>query len=134
MVATWIGMTVGAILGFGLARRFGQPFAVWFSSEEDLEGMQQISERFGPAILVLTRAVPVFAEASVLVAGIHQLSWRRFLLAVSLSNFGIAIAYAGFGDLAEQNQWFPLAMAIAIAMPVAFAMMARRWLPGSDAR
>lgn len=133
-LATWIGMNAGALIGFGLARRFGRAFALWFSSVEDLERMHQVSERFGPTVLVLTRAIPVFAEASVLIAGIHRLSWRRFLPAVALSNLGIAIAYAGFGDFAEQHQWLPLALAIAIALPVLFAAAARRWLPGDRSR
>lgn len=128
-LATWIGMNLGALIGFGLARRFGRPFALWFSNAHDLERMRQISERFGPPVLVLTRAIPVFAEASVLIAGIHRLSWRRFLPAILLSNFGIAIAYAAFGDFAEQHQWLPLALAIAIAMPVLFAVLARHWMP-----
>ena len=91
--------------------------------------MRHVSDRFGPFVLVLTRAMPVFAEASVLIAGIHQLSWRRFLPAVFLSNLGIAIAYAAFGDLAHQHHWLPFALAVAIAIPVLVAAAAQRLLP-----
>ena len=62
-------------------------------------------------------------------AGIHQLAWQRFLPAIVVSNLGIAIAYAAFGDYAERNQWLPLALAISIAVPVVVAGLARRWLP-----
>ena len=126
-LATWIGMNLGAVFGFALARRWGQPFALWFSRGEDLERMQHISDRFGPAVLVLTRAVPVFAEASVLIAGIHRLSWKRFLPAVFLSNLGIGLAYSAFGDFAEQHEWLPLALGVAIAIPVLVAAIAQ-WL------
>ena len=84
-LATWIGMNLGAIIGFAMARRWGKPFAVWFSKEEDLERMRIVSDRYGPFVLVLTRAMPVFAEATVLIAGIHQLAWRRFLPAAGTS-------------------------------------------------
>ena len=94
--------------------------------------MRQLSARYGPLVLVLTRAVPVFAEASVLIVGIHRLSWRRFLPVVLLSNLGIALAYAAFGDLAEQHQWLPLALAVSIAVPVLVAVAARRWIPGDE--
>jgi uncharacterized membrane protein YdjX (TVP38/TMEM64 family) len=127
--ATWIGMNLGAVLGFALARRWGQPFALWFSSGDDLARMKTISDRFGPLVLVLTRAMPVFAEASVLIAGIHRLSWRRFLPAVVLSNLGIAVAYAAFGDYAEQHKWLPLALGVAVAVPVLVAAVAQRFLP-----
>ncbi|WP_442510694.1 TVP38/TMEM64 family protein [Novipirellula sp. SH528] len=128
-IATWVGMNLGAIIGFALARRWGQPFALWFSSGEDLERMQGISDRYGPYVLAITRAVPVFAEASVLIAGIHQLSWRRFLPAVLLSNLGIAIAYSVFGDFAERHQWLPLALGVSVAIPVLVAAAAKRYLP-----
>lgn len=128
-LATWIGMNLGAVIGFALARRFGQPVALWFSKPEDLERMHGISDRFGPTVLVLTRAMPVFAEASVLIAGIHRLSWRKFTPAIVLSNLGIALAYSALGDYAERNQWLPLALAVAIAVPVLVAAVARRYLP-----
>ena len=128
-IATWIGMNLGATIGFALARRWGKPFALWFSKGEDLDRMRQVSDRYGPFVLVLTRAIPVFAEASVLIAGIHRLSWRRFLPAVILSNLGIAIAYSAFGDFAERHQWLPLALAVSVAIPVIVAAAARRFLP-----
>jgi uncharacterized membrane protein YdjX (TVP38/TMEM64 family) len=128
-LATFAGMNLGAVLGFALARRYGHPFALWFSKGEDLQRMRQVSDRYGPLVLVLTRAVPVFAEASILIAGIHRLSWRRFLPAVLLSNLGIAIAYAAFGDYAERHQWLPLALGVAIAVPVLVAAIAKRYFP-----
>lgn len=128
-LATFIGMNLGAVIGFALARRYGHSFALWFSKGEDLQRMQQISEQYGPSVLVLTRALPVFAEASILIAGIHRLSWRRFLPAVLLSNLGISIAYAAFGDYAERHQWLPLALAVAIAVPVLVAAVAKRFFP-----
>ncbi len=133
-LATWLGMTLGATLGFALARKWGQPFALWFSRAEDLDRMQHVSRLYGPAILIMTRAIPVFAEASVLMAGIHQLTWRRFMPAIVLSNLGIAIAYSWFGDFAEEHQWLPFALAVSIAIPVLVAALARRWLPSDSQR
>ena len=130
-LASWIGMTIGAVIGFALARRFGQPFALWMSRAEDLQRMQGLSDRFGPAVLVISRGVPVLAEASVLLMGMHQLSWRRFLPAVLLSNLGIAFAYSAFGDYAEKHQWLPLALGVSIALPVLLATMMSRFLSGS---
>lgn len=128
-LASWIGMTLGAVIGFALARRWGRPFALWMSSEEDLERMHRLSQRFGPAVLIVGRGVPVLAEASVLLMGIHRLSWRRFMPAVLLSNLGIAFAYSAFGDFAEHNQWLPLALGVSIALPVLLATMVSRFLP-----
>ena len=131
-VTTWLGMNAGAAVGFALARRWGEPFAAWFSKPDDLECMRQLSEQYGPLVLVLARAVPVFAEASVLIVGIHRLSWRRFLPAVALSNLGISVAYAAFGDIAKEHQWLPLALGVSVAIPVLVAAAAQRWLPRND--
>ena len=130
-LATWVGMNLGAVIGFGLARRYGQPLALWFSKEEDLQRMRHVSNEYGPFVLVLTRAMPVFAEASVLISGIHRLSWQRFLPAVVLSNLGIAIAYSALGDYAERHQWLPLALGVAIAVPILVAGIAKRFFPAS---
>ncbi|OUX51416.1 MAG: hypothetical protein CBE43_04060 [Rhodopirellula sp. TMED283] len=128
-LATWLGMNSGAMLGFALARRYGRKFALYFSQGRDLERIRKVSDRYGPLVLVLTRAMPVFAEASVLMAGIHQLAWRRFMPAIIGSNLGIAIAYAAFGDYAERHQWLPLALTFSVAVPIVVAGLARRWLP-----
>lgn len=128
-LATWLGMNSGAIIGFALSRRYGRAFALYFSRGRDLERIREINDRYGPLVLVVARAMPVFAEASVLMAGIHQLAWRRFLPAIVSSNLGIAIAYAAFGDYAERNQWLPLALAISVVVPVVVAGLAQRWLP-----
>ncbi|MBC8354893.1 MAG: VTT domain-containing protein [Planctomycetes bacterium] len=131
-LASWIGMSLGAVIGFVLARKWGRPFALWLSSEEDLARMHGLSERFGPAVLIVGRGVPVLAEASVLLMGVHRLSWRRFLPAVLFSNLVIAFAYSAFGKFAEENQWLPLALGVSIALPVLLATMVARFLPTSN--
>lgn len=131
-LATWVGMNLGAVIGFALARTWGQPFALYFSKPGNLARMQRISDRFGPMILVITRAMPVFAEASVLISGMHALAWRKFLPAIVLSNLGISVAYCAFGEYAQKNQWLPLALGVSIAIPVVIAGVAGKWLPGID--
>ncbi len=131
--AAWVGMTLGAVIGFAIARRWGRPVALWFTKADDLQRMQHVSERYGPMVLALCRAVPVFAEASVLIVGIHRLSWRRFLPTVMLSNLGIALAYVLLGEFAQKHGWLPLALGVSIALPVVMAAAARRWVPNENA-
>lgn len=133
-LATWCGMNLGAAAGFFVARIWGQPLALWFTREADLERARELNEQYGPALLVVTRAMPVLAEASVLMAGVHGMTWRRFLPAIALSNLGIAVAYAGFGDYAEQRQWLPFALGVAVAIPVVIASAGRWLLPRTAER
>lgn len=124
--ATWLGMTVGATLGFALAKIFGRRIAIRFSSEQDLDKMDQATARYSGIVLIATRGLPILAEASVLVVGIHGLSWYRFLIPVSLANLVIATAYTIFGYYANEHEFLPAALAISVAIPVAATGLIRK--------
>jgi uncharacterized membrane protein YdjX (TVP38/TMEM64 family) len=126
--ASWVGMSAGAVVGFGLARRYGRPLAERLAAADDLARLDRLAARAGPALVVLTRAVPVLAEASVLLLGVNRLAWRRFLPALLASNLGIALAYAAFGEAAGEQEWLPIALGISAAAPLAVTGMARWWL------
>lgn len=130
----WIGMNLGAALGFALARYFGQPLARRLSRPEHLERMQRLNSRYGPGILIAFRAVPVLAEATVLLAGMHQLAWPRFLLPITLANLGIAFAYAAFGSHAAQQQWLPVALGVSLAIPLLLTAIGQAWLARRDGK
>ena len=125
--ASWIGMNLGAAIGFGVARRWGRAVAERLAGNNELERMDRLSRTMGPAILVVTRTIPVVAEASVLLLGVHQLSWRRFLPAVALANFGIALGYSALGQQAEKNHWLIVALCISASLPLALAALLRGW-------
>ncbi len=127
-LASWLGMTLGAIIGFYLAKTWGRSLAVRFSSADDLQRMDQLGQRYGSWILIITRALPVLAEAAVLLMGTTRLAWRQFLPAVMLSNLGIAAIYSVLGHLAKAQGELPLALAASIALPLAAATIARRWM------
>jgi uncharacterized membrane protein YdjX (TVP38/TMEM64 family) len=125
-IASWFGMTVGATCGFALARRYGRTIVLWFTREAEIERMQNAADRWGVLVLVVTRGLPIVAEASVLLFGLHKLSWCRFLPAMSLSNLGIALAYAAFGHWAQQHSWLPIALGISVALPLLIVLIAQR--------
>jgi uncharacterized membrane protein YdjX (TVP38/TMEM64 family) len=127
-MASWLGLTIGAVLGFALARLFGRPLAERFAKSEDLNRLDLVAQLFGSRILVATRALPVLAEASVLLFGTTQLAWRKFLPAVMLSNLGIASVYALLGHFAQSRGELPLALGASIAVPVLAATSARWFL------
>jgi uncharacterized membrane protein YdjX (TVP38/TMEM64 family) len=129
--AAWLGMTLGAVLGFAIAKRWGRTVALWFTGPQDLDRLERLTNTYGSAVLVLLRAVPVLAEASVLLVGIHNLPWRRFLPPIVLSNLGLALAYAAFGQFANRHQWLPPALSVSVALPLLLTLAVRRWLPST---
>jgi uncharacterized membrane protein YdjX (TVP38/TMEM64 family) len=130
--ASWLGMTLGAMLGFYLAKTWGRALAVRLASQHDLEQMDQLGRHYGAWIVVFTRALPVLAEAAVLLAGATQLAWRQFLPGLMLSNLGIAVVYSMLGAWAQTQHQLPLALGASIALPVLAATIARRFLPAND--
>ena len=125
--ASWLGMSLGAVIGFALARALGPPLVASLTRSADRERTSRLIERFGPLLLVLGRGVPVLAEATVLLFGMHGLTWRRFLPPVLLANLGLALAYSALGELAERYHSLPLALAVAIALPVLMVAAFRVW-------
>jgi uncharacterized membrane protein YdjX (TVP38/TMEM64 family) len=130
-LASWVGMTLSAVVGFAVAYRWGWPFARLFTNEDDLERMRRANDRYGPMFLLMVRGVPVLAEASVLLVGITRLPWRRFLPPILVSNLVISLVYAAFGEFAAANERLPLAVGVAIAVPVLLAIAVRRKLSES---
>jgi len=120
--AAWLGMTAGAVIGFALARLLGRPLALRLSAEDQLERIDALSARYGPGLLILARAVPVLAEASVLFFGTTGLPWRRFLVPVALGNLVIALGYAALGHWVA----LPIAVPLALAIPAALFLAAAR--------
>ena len=129
-VASWVGLSLGAIGGFGLARLFGEPLARRFSEADDVARMSDFARRHGPTALVLTRALPILAEACVLMLGAGRLSWRRFLPPMLASNAILALTYAACGAYFRDSNAFPVAIIASGAIPLIAALMIRRlWKP-----
>ena len=126
--ASWLGMTLGASIGFSLARALGRPFAVRRASAEDLDRMADLTRRFGPTALILTRAIPILAEACVLLTGATGMSWRRFLVPVSAANLVISVTYAAFGVYFKGHDALLSAVIASGLAPLAALWCVRRWL------
>ena len=123
--ASWVGMTLGGIAGFLPARLLGRWAAVRLSNTAELDRIDRLSRRFGPLVIVLTRPIPVLAEASVLALGTTDLPWSRFLVPLMLSNLGIAAVYSALGHLVR----LPIALAASIAIPLLALIVARKIWP-----
>ena len=122
-IASFVGLMLGAVIGFGLARLVGRPLLHRMTGPDDLERIDRLSEHLGATVLIVTRPLPILAEAAVLFFGATGLSWRRFLVPVTLVNLVIAGAYAALGRWVH----LPLALTLSIALPVTATFLARRW-------
>lgn len=126
-LASWIGLSMGAIGGFGLARSFGEKLVRRFTEAEDVERLTGFTKRFGPTSLVLTRALPILAEACVFLVGTGGLSWSRFLPTMLLSNAVLTLTYAACGAYFRNSDSFLIAVVASGTLPLLVALALRRW-------
>jgi uncharacterized membrane protein YdjX (TVP38/TMEM64 family) len=127
-MSSWLGMTVGAFGGFGLAKLLGKPFAKRFAEPEDLERIEGVAARFGPVALLITRPLPILAEACVLLMGTTELKWRRFWLPIVASNLAIAMIYAVCGVGIKDQKTLVIATIGSGTVPLLLALAVRKWL------
>lgn len=102
----WTGMTAGCAVGYVLGRSAGRVLAMRVVGEYELSRAQRLFDEVGPLALIVTRAVPVLAEAGALASGAARMPFLSFMAATSLANLGVAIAYAGVGAIAASTGSF----------------------------
>ena len=118
IITSLIGMTVSCIAGFWLGAKCGRPIACRLVGNNELKRLEELSHRFGEWVIVVSRPIPVLAEASVLFAGISGMPTYRFLLLSTLSNLGISAVYAAVGAFSATTNSFLLAFAGSILFPL----------------
>lgn len=128
MLASTLGMTVGGTIAFALAQRWGHPLAERIADREQLADLESAADAHGLWLLLITRPLPVLAEAAVLLVGTLQMSWRTFLPALIVSNLLIAGIYSYLGHTASEQGWLVFAVCGSTAVPLVIAACARIWL------
>lgn len=114
---TWLGLQAGALLGYSLGRSAGFHATIWLVGRAELKRAVRLHRRWGAASLIASRAVPVLAESSVVLAGAVRMPLRQFVWLTSFSNAAIALVYGFVGARALEAQAFLLALAASIGLP-----------------
>lgn len=131
-VVSTIGMTLGAALAFGLAKAWGRPLAERYSSPDQLLELETACSEHGAWMLILTRPLPILAEACALLVGSLQMSWQQFLPTVAASNLIIAATYSALGQHAANYGWLPIAICASVAAPLLITWWWRRRMKKSE--
>jgi uncharacterized membrane protein YdjX (TVP38/TMEM64 family) len=124
----WIGMTIGCAIGY----LFGVKAAAAARRLVGADGLARansIMERHGNWALAVCRPIPVLAESSVVFAGLVRSPVQPFIWMTTLSNLGIALAYAAVGAFSMEMQSFLLAFAAALALPGLALLAGKRLRP-----
>lgn len=113
----WAGMQAGAFVGYGLGRSAGSWTVRRVVGREELDRAAELHRRWGRFSLVASRAVPVLAESTVVLAGVARMPVSQFAWLTGLSNAGIALVYATVGARAMDTTAFLAAFGASIGIP-----------------
>jgi 3-dehydroquinate synthase len=113
-----LGMTLGAAIAFALAKTWGQPLVERYASAQQFQHLETSCAEHGVWMLLITRPLPIFAEACALWVGGLQMPWRQFLPTVLVSNTLIAATYSALGQHAAGAGWLPAALCASVALPL----------------
>lgn len=112
---TWSAVTLGSVIVFFLARALGQDFAARFVSRKLSTKYLDIIRRKRDAFLFLAFLFPFFPDDLLcILAGLTDLSWRRFLLLCILARpWGLLVACAVGGSVLAIPLWAMAALGVA---------------------
>jgi len=123
----WIGMTVGCAIGYAFGAKAAGA-ARKLVGTDGLARANTIMDRHGNWALVVCRPIPVLAESSIVFAGLVRSPVQPFIWMTTLSNLGIALAYAAVGAFSMEVQSFLLTFAGALALPGLAMLAGKLWL------
>jgi uncharacterized membrane protein YdjX (TVP38/TMEM64 family) len=121
LAVIWVGMILGCALGYAFGARAAGA-ARRLVGSDSLAKAGKVMEQHGSWALVICRPIPVLAESSIVFAGLVQAPVTPFIWLTTLSNLGIAIAYAAVGAFSMKTESFLWTFVGAIALP-GFAML-----------
>ncbi|MDA3799983.1 MAG: VTT domain-containing protein [Kiritimatiellae bacterium] len=117
MLASFVGMTISCISGYIIGRYAAEHFVKKLMGESNMQTLIKLSGKYGRWCVLVTRAVPVLAEASVLFAGLGKEKFSEFLLVTSMSNLVISGVYAYIGSYATSMNSFLIVFVGGITVP-----------------
>ena len=126
IVTSLAGMTVSCIGGYYLGVQFGRPAANRLVGDGEMTRLEKLRQRIGDWVIVVTRPVPVLAEAAVLFAGISEMPIHQFLLLATLSNLGVSAVYAIVGAFSATVNSFLFAFFGSILVPLIGMILMRK--------
>jgi len=125
-LASFVGMTISCVLGYFIGRYASTHFVSKLMGDS-MSSVEKFSSQYGRWFLIITRAVPILAEASVLFAGLGKQKFSEFIIITSMANLVISILYAYIGSYAVSINSFLLVFAAGVIIPGSFMLMSKQF-------
>lgn len=91
-------LMVGSVVGYFIGK-----MSAGIAKKQQNEQASLLLEKYGPAILVLTRGIPVISESLCFVCGFNRIHFRRYLLYSAIGYLPVCLVYALFGSMGKSD-------------------------------
>jgi len=119
----WLGMTLGAAAGWA-AGRFAGGRAIARIDPADRAALGRQERRLGPLFIVLTRPLPLVAEAAAILCGATGMPAGTFLAWAAAGNLAVAFAWSLAGAFGVGADAMPWVLAASLVVPLVLALVA----------
>jgi len=109
-------LMISSLIGFYIGKRF--------SRRDQSPSFSRFFHRYGFASIILTRGIPILAEAISIVGGYTQMSLRKFTLYHIIGYLPVCFIYAYLGKYAKEEDAFITVLLVSVGITILF------WLYG----
>lgn len=122
-----IGTIVGSIITFMLGKIFGRKLCVWVMGEEKTDKYATLINEKGRMLFLIAMLFPFFPDDIIcLIAGITSMSYRYFILSISLTRPVMIAVMCYSGELIPFSGWgIPVWIALFVVTMIVFVIVAR---------
>jgi uncharacterized membrane protein YdjX (TVP38/TMEM64 family) len=111
-----ISLMISSFIGYYIGKRF--------SKRDQSPSFTNFFLRYGFASIILTRGIPILAEAISIVGGYTQMSLKKFTLFHVVGYLPVCFIYAYLGKYAKEEDAFLTVLLVSIGITILF------WLYG----
>lgn len=123
-VLSTIGSVSATLLGFWMGRR-GEPVLARNLAPAERARANRMLERWGALAVIVTRPIPILAEATAIMAGASSMRLRSMVVAAVVGSAPIGLLYAVAGATAARWDAVLLAFGLALLIAAVFWFVGR---------
>lgn len=128
-VVSVAGSALGGLVAYALCRKFGHKPAIWLAGEDGLaKGEALFRSQRGGWLVALSRWMPVLPEAMACLAGLTEMPFRVFLVALLSGTAPLGFTFAAIGALGVERPGLTIALSalVPVGLYAAAATVFRR--------
>ena len=124
MLAALTGAMGSALLGFYLSRKFGHGAFTRITGGKDTERIEKFFNNYGIWAILLSRSVPMLTEIISCLAGLSEMTFRRFFIFSLAGSMPVCLVYAWAGTLPNNAGNLEVPIIVAFLLPgIGFGVM-----------